>query len=201
MALVAAMGLLLLAIGIGSAVVLNRGDSTAALPGGQTSGGTQSTPAAGPLQIAGARAVDPLGDPPNAENNGQAKLAVDGNPKTRWTTVRYIGNPKLGGLKRGVGLIVDLGKPVKVNQVAVQLSGTGTNLEIRVPKANTATVAKPPMKSDNQWRTVGKQAKAGSSATIRLSDPVTTRFVLVYLTSLPKEGGGYRGGIYEVEVV
>jgi putative peptidoglycan lipid II flippase len=29
---------------------------------------------------------------------------------------------------------------------------------------------------------------------------VTTRYVLVYLTSLPKEGNGYRGGIYEVEV-
>ena len=69
------------------------------------------------------------------------------------------------------------------------------------PKKNTASVTKPPMKSDSQWRTVGKQAKAGSSATIRLEDPVTTRFVLVYLTSLPKEGSGYRGGIYEVEVV
>jgi putative peptidoglycan lipid II flippase len=31
-------------------------------------------------------------------------------------------------------------------------------------------------------------------------ESVTTRFVLVYLTSLPKEGSGYRGGIYEVEV-
>jgi putative peptidoglycan lipid II flippase len=29
---------------------------------------------------------------------------------------------------------------------------------------------------------------------------VTTRFVLVYLTSLPREGGRYRGGISEVEV-
>ena len=29
---------------------------------------------------------------------------------------------------------------------------------------------------------------------------MTTRYVLVYLTSLPKEGRGYRGGIYEAEV-
>ena len=33
------------------------------------------------------------------------------------------------------------------------------------------------------------------------AEPVTTRYVLVYLTSLPKEGKGYRGGIYEVEVL
>jgi putative peptidoglycan lipid II flippase len=202
MALVAAMGLLLLATGIGSAVVLNQRDGTA-LPGQQGSTGTpgSTAPTAGPLSIAGARAFDPQGDPPNDENNGEVKLAVDGNPKTRWKTVRYIGNPKLGGLKRGVGLIVDLGKPVPVNQVDLLLSGKGTNLEIRVPKTDPASVAKPPMGSDSQWRTVGKQAKAGSSATIRLADPVTTRFVLVYLTSLPREGGGYRGGIYEVEVV
>lgn len=202
MALVAAMGLLLLAIGIGSAVVMNQRDGTAALPGQQGGTGDQSSTApAGPLQVAGVRTFDPQGDPPNDENNGQAKLAVDGDPKTRWKTVRYIGDPKLGGLKRGVGLIVDLGKPVAVSQVAVRLSGSGTNLDIRVPKSDTATVTKPPTKADSQWRTVGKQAKAGSSATVTLEKPVTTRFVLVYLTSLPKEGSGYRGGIYEVEVV
>ena len=200
LALVAAMGLLLLATGIGSAVVLNqRAGST---PPDQKSSSSQPSagPTVGPLQIAGVRTFDPQGDPPNDENNGEAKLAVDGKPETRWRTVKYLGNPKLGGLKRGVGLIVDLGKPVAVSSVGLQLSGNGTNVEIRVPRTDPATVAKPPIKSDSQWRTVGKQAKAGSSATISLKDPVTTRFVLVYLTSLPKEGGGYRGGIYEVEV-
>ncbi len=200
LALVAAMGLLLLATGIGSAVVLNqRAGST---PPDQKSSSSQPSagPTVGPLQIAGVRTFDPQGDPPNDENNGEAKLAVDGKPETRWRTVKYLGNPKLGGLKRGVGLIVDLGKPAAVSSVGLQLSGNGTNVEIRVPRTDPATVAKPPIKSDSQWRTVGKQAKAGSSATISLKDPVTTRFVLVYLTSLPKEGGGYRGGIYEVEV-
>jgi putative peptidoglycan lipid II flippase len=201
LALVAAMGLLLLATGIGSAVILNqRGGSPQ--PGQQSTAGQPSAGAsAGPLQISGVRTFDPQGDPPNDENNDEAKLAVDGNPETRWRTVKYLGNPKLGGLKRGVGLIVDLGKPVPVTEVDLRLSGNGTNVEIRVPKTAPAKVTKPPIKSDSQWRTVGKQAKAGSSATIGLKDPVTTRFVLVYLTSLPKESGGYRGGIYEVGVM
>ena len=115
--------------------------------------------------------------------------------------MRYLGNPELGGLKRGVGLVVDLGTPVPVNGVNLRLSGNGTDVQIRVPKTDPATVTKPPLTSDSQWRTVGKQAKATSTAAISLKDPVTTRFVLVYLTSLPKEGSGYRGGIYEVEVV
>ena len=56
------------------------------------------------------------------------------------------------------------------------------------------------MDSDGDWRSVAKQSKAGGTATLRPGEPVTTRYVLVYLTSLPKEGTGYRGGIYEVEV-
>lgn len=201
LALIAAMGLLLLATGITSAVILNQRNG-AAPPEQSPSSGQPGTPAdAGPLQLVGAKAFDPQGDPPNDENNGAAKLAIDGDPKTRWTTVRYLGNPKLGGLKRGVGLIVDLGKPVPVSQVNLQLSGKGTNLQIRVPKTDPATVTKPPMKSDSQWRTVGAQSNAGNSASIKLEAPETTRFVLVYLTSLPKVDGGYRGGIYEVEVV
>ena len=47
---------------------------------------------------------------------------------------------------------------------------------------------------------MAKQSQAGDTATLRPDEPVTTRYVLVYLTSLPKEGAGYRGGIYEVEV-
>lgn len=201
LALAAAMGLLLLATGIGSAVVLNQQDASPE-PGQQdTTGQASAAPPAGPLQIAGVRTFDPQGDPPNDENNGEARLAVDGDPKTRWRTVRYLGNPELGGLKRGVGLVVDLGTPVPVNGVNLRLSGNGTDVQIRVPKTDPATVTKPPLTSDSQWRTVGKQAKATSTAAISLKDPVTTRFVLVYLTSLPKEGSGYRGGIYEVEVV
>jgi putative peptidoglycan lipid II flippase len=48
---------------------------------------------------------------------------------------------------------------------------------------------------------VAAESKAGGSATLTAEQDVTTRYVLVYLTSLPKEGTGYRGGIYEVEVV
>jgi len=82
----------------------------------------------------------------------------------------------------------------------VSLSGSGTAVQLRVPEDDPASVTKPPMGSDGRWRTVSKESKAKKSATLSLEEKVTTRFVLVYLTSLPKEGSGYRGGIYEVEV-
>ena len=41
---------------------------------------------------------------------------------------------------------------------------------------------------------------AGTSTTLTAAEPPTTRYVLVYLTSLPKEGTDYRGGINEVAI-
>jgi putative peptidoglycan lipid II flippase len=114
--------------------------------------------------------------------------------------VQYFGNPKLGNLKRGVGLVLDLDSPKPVHSLHLSLSGTGTTVQFRVPKADPSQTTTPPMSSDKLWRTVATESKAGGSATLTAAQDVTTRYVLVYLTSLPKEGTGYRGGIYEVEV-
>ena len=84
--------------------------------------------------------------------------------------------------------------------VELALSGTGTNVEIRVPSKDPAEVTKPPMGSDSPGVPWASSPRRARTATLTAAEPVTTRFVLVYLTSLPKEGSGYRGGIYEVEV-
>jgi putative peptidoglycan lipid II flippase len=161
------------------------------------SGGSPS--AGGPVAITGAREFDPQGDD-KSENPSEVAYAYDKNPETRWRTVRYRNNPKLGGIKRGVGLVFDLGSPQPVREVVLTLSGTGTEVELRVPAKDPAGTSTPPMGSDRDWRTVAKQSRAGGTATLRASEPVTTRYVLVYLTSLPKEGEDYRGGIVEAEV-
>jgi putative peptidoglycan lipid II flippase len=178
-----------------------RQHSTASTPSARTAtsapASTTATPAK--LAIAGARDFDPQGDPPE-ENPGEVKYAYDGDPTTKWQTNRYLGSPKLGNLKRGVGLVVDLGSVHSVSSVAVSLSGAGTDLQIRVPKGDPSTVTKPPMGSDSDWHSVGKADKATKTTTIDLATPVQTRYLLVYLTSLPAEGGGYRGGVYEIDV-
>jgi putative peptidoglycan lipid II flippase len=195
---------LLIAAGIISALVLDRRISTAPEP---TSSGKQSTATpdsahAGQskLAITGARDFDPQGGD-KTENPDEVKFAYDGNPSTRWRTVQYFGNPKLGNIKRGVGLVLDLDTPQPVRALRLTLSGTGTTVQFRVPKSDSSQISKPPMRSDRLWRTVAAESKAGGSATLRAEQDVTTRYVLVYLTSLPKEGTGYRGGIYEVEVL
>jgi putative peptidoglycan lipid II flippase len=197
------LALLLVSAGIVSALVLDQRLSEGARPvasGGPPGSSAPTTAAPGPpIAIRAAQEFDPQGDPPT-ENPDEVPFAYDGDKKTRWRTVQYLRNPKLGGLKRGVGLVVDLGTAQPVSEVRLTLSGKGTDVELRVPANDPAGTVKPPLTSDQVWRSVAKQSQAGATATLTPGEPVTTRYVLVYLTSLPKEGQGYRGGIFEVEV-
>jgi len=193
------LAVLLIAAGIISAIILDR--RLSATPETNDQSGTSERSPAQPkkLTIAGAQDFDPQGED-KTENPGEVRLAYDGDPATRWRTVQYFGNPRLGNIKRGVGLVLDLETPQPVRSVHLTLSGTGTSVEFRVPETDPAQTPQPPMSSDKRWRTVAAESKVGQSATLTAKQDVTTRYVLVYLTSLPKDGNGYRGGIYEVEI-
>ena len=198
------LAVLLIAAGIISALILERritGASEPEISAQQSTATSEPIPAKpSKLTIANARDFDPQGDD-KTENPDEVKFAYDGDPSTRWRTVQYFNNPKLGNIKRGVGLVLDLDTAQPVRSVHLTLSGTGTTVQFRVPKADPSQITEPPMGSDKTWRTVAAESEAGGSATLTAEQDVTTRYVLVYLTSLPKEGAGYRGGIYEVEVL
>jgi putative peptidoglycan lipid II flippase len=109
--------------------------------------------------------------------------------------VTYRGNPKLGGLKSGVGLLVDLGKPAAVGSVRLDLLGTGTSLKLlAAPGATTAPT------STQSLTTVGSATDAGQRVDLRLTKKVTTRWFVVWLTSLPSAPGGYQGRVAEISV-
>ncbi len=203
-AVLVALCLLLVLAGVVSAQVLSRrlgSSSSPATSSAPASSAPASTAPTGEvIPVSSARDFDPQGDT-REENRAQVPYAVDGKTDTRWTTVTYKGNPELGGIKRGVGLVLDLGEARSVGSVKLRLSGDGTDVQLRVPAQDPATTSTPPMSSDRSWRRVASRSDAGSSATLTPDSPVTTRFVLVYLTSLPKEGSGYKGGIYEAEVL
>ena len=195
------LAVLLIAAGLISAIILDRRLSGAVEPNADQSGASERSPAQlQRLTIAGARDFDPQGED-KTENPDEVSLAYDGDPATRWRTLQYFGSPKLGNLKRGVGLVLDLGAPQLVRSVQLRLSGAGTAVELRIPQSDPSQTTTPPMSSDKYWRTVATESNAIESATLTAEQGVTTRYVLVYLTSLPKEGSGYRGGIYEVEVM
>jgi len=89
-----------------------------------------SSPAAAPLDLTGVvvRDFDPLGD--GAERPGSVANAHDGDPTTVWTTERY-GSEQFGGLKDGVGLLVDLGAVTPVTAAQVVVAEPGLTVELR----------------------------------------------------------------------
>ena len=58
-----------------------------------------------------------------------------------------------------------------------------------------------PARSQKDWTVVASAAQAKDTTVLTPAAPVTTRFLLVYLTSLPPElGNYYQGGISNIEV-
>lgn len=159
-----------------------------------------SASAAQVIPIASVTDFDPSADGgSNAENPRLAGRAIDDDPETFWLTERYRGDPRMGRMKPGVGLVVDLGSVKRVSQVSVGVLRTGTAVELRSPTNADATSA--PMRSQADWTIIDSIPKATGTAVFKLSKPVTTRFLLVYLTSLPPESGSYyQGGIGTIEV-
>lgn len=152
------------------------------------------------IKIARAIDFDPVADGGSGdEDTKNVGLAIDGNMSTQWRTESYRGNPKLGGLKPGVGLVVDLGSVQQVSKVTVTLAGSGTAVDVRVPLTATEGDS-PPMRTNKEWRMVAALGNAQGTQTMQFVTPEKTRYLLVYLTSLPADGGSYRGGIFEIEV-
>lgn len=156
-----------------------------------TASGT-ATPPAAVLDIVEVSDFDP---PPGdgEENSEQAPLAVDGDPGTAWRTVTYFNRPNLGGLKDGVGLLLDLGSSQQVGSVALQLVGSPTDLRL--------FGAEEPGESLADFIRLAKVNDAGSTVTLRPTEPAQARYLLVWLTELPPDGvDAYRGGIAEAVV-
>jgi serine/threonine protein kinase len=144
-----------------------------------------------PLPLAGARDFDPYGD--GKESPQSAVQAIDGLPGTAWRTQTYRGRPDLGGLKPGVGLIVDLGSIHAISGVDLELVGSGTSLEIRVSTQGGNRL--------DAFGVVASAQNAPQSLTLApTSGTVQARYVLIWLTRLPASGGGFRGGIDNVTI-
>ena len=187
----------LLVLVVAMAIAFNRGRSD----GGTPSSATDNPPASAaatagsPIDIAGVRDFDPDGDPPE-ENPDTVKNAIDGNPGTSWTTMTYQGNPALGGLKPGVGLMLDLGKDQKVSSLTVHFKGSPTSFEVY---AAPAGVTDSPDSVD-QLDKVGSVKSAPQRSNVALKPSPSTRYLLVWLTRLPAADGGYRGEITDITV-
>jgi hypothetical protein len=152
------------------------------------------TPGASPaavlnLRDAPIRDFDPYGD--QQENPDQVRNAVDPDPTTAWFTQRYR-SAAFSGLKPGVGLLVDLGAIRDVHQVRVAFTAPGAHVELRTAAEEPSNV--------NALSLVASDTGGGQLATLTPSPGTRARFLLVWITQLPKDSTGYRVGIADLAV-
>ena len=187
----------LLVLVVAMAVAFARGREDGETPSGSNDTPSQSAGAAAgaAVEIAGVRDFDPDGDPPS-ENPETVKNAIDGDPATTWTTMTYRGDPELGGLKPGVGLMLDLGQDQEVSSVRIRFVGAPTSFDVY---AAPRGVTEAPDSVDQLDRVGGRQ-DAPERVSVTLDPAPTTRYLLVWLTKLPPASGGFRGEIADVTV-
>lgn len=186
-----------------------RDNGTEPAPGTTTSAGSDPSDSTSPsetapggvLEIVAGIDFDPEANGGNDEENPDlVPLAFDGDPATGWPTLRYHNDPNFGRLKPGVGLILDLGDVHTISSVDLLFETAGSNVEIRVP-ADEA-VASAPMTSEAEWRIVGTQDAVPTEATLAVEAGTTSRYVMVYITSLPPtdEAARFLAQINEVTI-
>jgi putative peptidoglycan lipid II flippase len=129
-----------------------------------------------------------------ADNPGQAGLAIDGNPGTAWSTDAYTDANPFPSFKNGVGLLLQLPQPTVIGSVTVNLTSTGTAVQIR-----SAQSSSPSSLNDTTELSPPTPMKPGSN-TISVNKAAPTSNVLVWITTLGTVDGKNRTDISEITI-
>ena len=201
LAIVLVVLLVLAAIGTGVySLTRSHGNSSAAQ--GKSGSGSSSPSAAARtvLTPVGAEGFDALGlaSDPGDEDNGGAKFAIDGSPSTAWHTQFYLDSPLLGGLKKGTGLLLDMGKQVSLSSVQITFGPTaGANVAIELGNSNAIS----PTGLASFTKVAKRKHLGGGTQTFQTSSTPKGRYLLIWFTKLPPNNAGqFQAFVYNVVV-
>jgi hypothetical protein len=156
-----------------------------------SSAATTPTSTATPITGVTARDFDPQGTD-GGENPEEVPRALDGNPATFWSTSTYDQQFGPGGLKTGVGLVLDLHASHAVSEIDLTTLGSPTSVSIFVLATDPQNL--------RGVQPDGTTQIAGTKGTVSFDQPVTGRYVVVWLTRIPAVPGGFRGEVAGVVV-
>ena len=142
--------------------------------GGSKHGSTPPVVAGTTVTLRGTTNYDPSGGHPDTHADTAAQ-ATDGDPRTYWQTQTYA-TPEFGGLKSGLGLVLDASRPVKLAALTVTSDTPGFTAEILAGDSLGGHPA-----SDSAVQTVG------SRTTFTLHGE-TARYYVLWITRLPPGG-------------
>lgn len=129
-----------------------------------------------------------------ADRPQDAGLAIDGNPATFWSTDTYSDPVPFPNFKNGVGLILQLPKPTVIGSVGINVSSTGTRVELR-----SSPTPKPARLEDTTLLAPAKALQPGANK-ISADSSSPTSNLLVWITTMGSTGGESRTQISEITV-
>jgi serine/threonine protein kinase len=165
-------GLAVLA-GIFAAVFALTGSPTKFVPAVRKATGGSSSSGGGAVRLSGMTGYDPQGD--GGEHNESASQATDGQASTYWRTEHY-SSSSFGGLKDGVGLVLDGGKSQKLTQLTVTSDTPGFTAKVESGRSESG-----PFASVSSAQTVG-------SRTVFSIKGAAARYYVIWITQLPSGG-------------
>ncbi len=131
-----------------------------------------------PLAILKVEAYDPEGD--GSENDNLTPKTYDGDTSTGWFSENYRSDA-FGGLKKGVGLVVDLG-PNKKPQ----------NVELVVPQDVDLEVYVGPDATLDGATKIGEKTDAKGTLEFPVPEKVNGQYIVVWYTGLHADADGKR---------
>jgi hypothetical protein len=148
-----------------------------------------ASPPARSLTATAIEAFGPEG-PSDGDHEDFAFRALD-DGAAPWYSSWYL-SPEFGNLKAGTGLLLDMGKSVKVSSVQLILGGQiGADVQVRV--GNTAALS--------ALSTVATATDVGGAVRLPTASRASGRYVLVWFTALPSIGDGkYQISVYDATV-
>jgi serine/threonine protein kinase len=176
-------------LAVGTMGLPDIGSSNYPLSGNSDGGGSSQKTALRPVS---ATILDPQGD--GTEVAG-AQKTIDNNADSAWSPDAYH-RANFGGIKSGMGVVVDLGKSTKVKQVVVNLSAPGTSLELRGSQARGTAI--------DSYQALGQPAQsAPAEVSFVLPHAVNVRYLVLWITELPRTAAGpnpYQVGVRDIKV-
>ncbi len=160
-------------------------------PSSSASSTVNSAPAGSFVKPTKATVFSPDGDP---DNPGQAGQAIDGDPNTSWETELYTDPAPFPIYKKGEGLMLQLPTPTVVGAVNIDISSTGTQVEIR-----SAPTPSPAGLEDTTVLTPATTLKHGHN-TIAVKSGAPTSNLLVWISTLGTTDGKSKAAISEITV-
>jgi eukaryotic-like serine/threonine-protein kinase len=154
---------------------------------GSSAAATTGTAAGTKLKIVGATGFDPQGD--GSEDNSLAPKAYDNKPTSGWTSDTYR-TAKWGGLKKGVGLRLDLGSPRTVHTATLRIGGTGAAIELLAVNGSSLSGS----------TVLAKQSNVSGSVTLTVTSPTSSQYVVIWFTTPGQFAGGYRAEVDDVQL-